>query len=185
MTKTKVVDLEKLYNFVVHIFSFEFVQGQEYLFQNRIKIKHTKGGVDRGDKHEPLRPRITHFFAWKNAWLVTAWWRLVTICRGGLKYSRIYKPMISGGGRAEAFQPPLQIQYVVVVSIMLGRWLWHFLLGAGIICITIGFIPRPAYPVRVILQGRLPKIWLWWFIYNWHIWSRNVFSRDIGGDLVY
>ena len=109
----------------------------------------------------------------------------VTICRGGSKYSHFYKPMISGGGRGEAFQPPLQIQYVVVVSIMLGRWLWHFLLGAGIICITIGFIPRPAYPVRVILQGRLPKIWLWWFIYNWHIWSRNVFSRDIGGDLVY
>ena len=141
--------------------------------------------MDRGDKREPLRLRITHIFAWKIAWLVTAWWRLVTICRGGSKYSHFYKPMISGGGRGEAFQPPLQIQYVVVVSIMLGRWLWHFLLGAGIICITIGFIPRPAYPVRVILQGRLPKIWLWWFIYNWHIWSRNVFSRDIGGDLVY
>jgi hypothetical protein len=139
MTKTKVVDLQKLYNFVIDIFFTWIHLCFEILISKSDKDKHKKGGVDRGDKRKPLWPPITYFSREnrmtydclmasslkKNAIFWVRICDLAMICRGGSKYSHLYKLMISGGGRVEAFQPPLLIQYVVVVSNMLGRWLWH------------------------------------------------------------
>jgi hypothetical protein len=61
MTKTKVVDLQKLYNFVIDIFFTWIHLCFEILISKSDKDKHKKGGVDRGDKRKPLWPPITHF----------------------------------------------------------------------------------------------------------------------------
>jgi hypothetical protein len=39
MIRTKVIDLKKLWNYVVDTFSFETVEGPKYIFQNQVNIK--------------------------------------------------------------------------------------------------------------------------------------------------